>query len=242
MAYKHGRNTDVLLGSYDISAYLNEATPSMSIDTAETSAFGSSSKTYIVGQNDGTVSLSGMFDGDANAVNAVFESIIDNDLTPAFTIAYDGGVAVGSGCSIGTAKQTSYEVTAPVGDVVSVSGEFQVTGGIRQGVLLNDGTALSATTNGTSVDGVAATTIGATANLHVIANTRSTVSTIKVQHSTDNSTWVDLITFTNIPATTITNESLTAGVLSIRRYLRMQVTLTAGTGSITPIISIARRN
>jgi hypothetical protein len=242
MAYRHGRNTDVLLGSYDISAYLNEANSSMSIDTAETSAFGSSAKTYIVGQNDATVSLSGMFDGDATAVNAVFESIIDNDLTPAFTIAYDGGLGVGNDCSIGTAKQTSYEITAPVGDVVAVSGELQVTGGIRQGILLNNGAALSATTDGTSVDGTAATTIGAIANLHVIANSRSTASTIKVQHSTDNSTWVDLITFTSVPATTITNESIAAGVLTIRRYLRMQVTLTAGTGSITPIISIARRN
>jgi len=242
MAYRHGRNTDVLLGSYDISAYLNEATPSMSIDTAETSAFGSSAKTYIVGQNDATVSLGGMFDGDATAVNAVFEDIISNDLTPAFTIAYDNGVGVGNNCSLGTAKQTSYEISAPVGDVVSVTGEFQVTGGIRQGVLLNDGTALSATTNGTSVDNSAATAIGAVANLHVIANSRSTATTIKVQHSTDNSTWVDLITFTSVSASTITNENIAAGVLTIRRYLRAQTTLTAGTGSITPIVSIARRN
>lgn len=242
MAYKHGRNTDVYLGSYDISAYLNEATASMSLDVAETSTFGPSAKTYIMGQNDGTVSFSGLFDGDANAVNAVFEDIISNDLTPAFTIAYDGGIAVGNDCSLGTAKQTSYEISAPVGDVVSVAGEFQVTGGIRQGVLLTDGSALSATTNGTAVDGTASTTIGAVANLHVIANTRSTATTIKVQHSNDNVTWVDLITFTSVPATTITNENLAAGVLTIRRYLRVQTTLTAGTGSITPIVSIARRN
>lgn len=221
MAYRHGRNTKVYLGSYDISAYLNEVTPSMSLDTAETSAFGSSAKTYIVGQNDGTVSMSGMFDGDATAVNAVFEDIISNDLTPAFTIAYDGGIAVGNDCSLGIAKQTSYEISAPVGDVVSVAVEFQVTGGVRQGVLLNDGTALSATTNGTSVDGTAASSIGAVANLHVIANSRNTATTIKVQHSTDGSTWVDLITFTSVPATTITNENLAAGVLSIRRYLRV---------------------
>jgi len=242
MAYRHGRNTKVYLGSYDISAYLNEATPSMSLDTAETSAFGSSAKTYIVGQNDATVSIKGMFDGDATAVNAVFEDIISNDLTPAFTIAYDGGIGVGNDCSIGTAKQTSYDISTPVGDVVSVTGEFQVTGGIRQAVLLNDGTALSATTNGTAVDNSAATTIGAVANLHVIANSRSTATTIKVQHSTDNSTWVDLITFTSVSASTITNENIAAGVLTIRRYLRVQTTLTAGTGSITPIVSIARRN
>lgn len=241
MASRHGKNTSVLLGKYDISPYLNEATASMSLETAETSTFGTSAKTYIMGQNDGTVSFSGLFDGSADAIDAMFSDIIDNDLTPAVTLGYDGGLITGRSCSLAVAKQTSYEVSAPVSDVVSLSGEFQVTGGMRQGILLDGATSLSATTNGAVADNTASSSIGATANLHVTANTRNSNSVIKVQHSVDNSTWVDLITFTTVGATTVTSETQSVSG-TINRYLRTNSTLSAGTGSITFTLSLARRN
>jgi hypothetical protein len=241
MPYRHGRSTDVILGKYDISRYLNEASASMSLETAETSTFGTSAKTYIMGMNDATVSLSGLFDGDVNAVNAVFEDIINNDLTPAFTISYDGGLGIGNSCSLGVAKQTSYEISAPVSDVVSVSGEFQVTGGIRQGRIILGESVQTSSTLSASVDNATSSSIGLTANLHVTANTRNTASTIKIQHSADNSTWVDLITFAVVGSSTITSENLSVSG-TVNRYLRANTTLTAGTGSITLTISAARRN
>jgi hypothetical protein len=249
MANRHGKDTKVILGKYDLSAYLNEATPSMSLETAETSTFGASAKTYIMGQNDGTVSFKGLFDGDATAISAIFEDVINNDLTPPFTLAYDGGFAFtgspnvyGRSCTIGLGKQTSYEISAPVSDVVSLSGDFQVTGGLRQGVIVAGGRAITTTPDNTGgVDGTAASTLGYTANLHVTANTRSTSTTIKLQHSTDNSTWVDLATFTAVSASTITSEQLT-GSGTVNRYLRANTVLTAGTGSITITLSAARRN
>jgi hypothetical protein len=241
MPFRHGKDSRALLGKYDISTYLTEATASMSLDTAETSTFGSLAKTYLTGQNDGTISFSGLFDGDADAIAAIFEDVITNDLTPVITFASDGGLTLGRDATLALGKQTSYEVSAPVADIVSLNGEFQVTGGLRQGVILAGKAALAATTNGTSVDNTAATTLGATANLHVTANTRNSNSTIKVQHSADNSTWADLITFTVVGATTLTSESLTA-TGTVNRYLRAQTTLATGTGSITITISIARRN
>lgn len=241
MANRHGKNAGVLFGKYDISAYLNEATSSMSLDSAETSTFGSSAKTYIMGQNDATISFSGLFDGDANAIASIFEDVIDNDSTPVITLAYDGGVVTGRSCSLAQAKQTSYEIGAPVSDVVSLSGEFQVTGGVRQGIILDGASTISATGTGTVADNSASTAIGATANLHVTANTRNTNSVIKVQHSADNSTWVDLITFTTVGSTTTTSESLSASG-TINRYLRTSSTLTSGTGSLTFTVSISRRN
>lgn len=241
MANRHGKNTGVLLGKYDLSAYLNEASASMSLETAETSTFGTSAKTYILGQNDATISFSGLFDGAANAIAAIFEDVIDNDLTPAITLGYDGGIVEGRSCSLGLGKQTSYEISAPVADVVSLNGEFQVTGGIRQGILLAANSAQTSSTVGTVFDNAASTAIGATANLHVTANTRSSSSVIKVQHSVDNSTWVDLITFTTVGSTTITSESLSVSG-TVNRYLRANTTLSAGTGSITLTISLSRRN
>lgn len=242
MANRHGKDTKVALGNYDLSPYLNEVSTSMSIETAETSTFGTSSKTYITGQNDGTISFTGLFDGDTATISAIFEDIIDNDLTPPFTIAYDGGLTIGRSCTLGLGKQTSYEVSAPVSDVVSLNGEFQVTGGLRQGVVVAGARAITTTPDNTlAVDGLASSTNGITANLHVTANTRSTATTIKLQHSSDNLTFVDLLTFTTVGATTLTSQNLSASG-TINRYLRANTVLTAGTGSITITLSAARRN
>jgi hypothetical protein len=241
MPFRHGKNTAVLVAKYDISAYLNEVSSSMSIDTAETSTFGTAAKTYITGQNDATISFSGLYDGATDAIAEIFEAIIDNDSTPAITICADGGLTVGASATLAQAKQTSYEISAPVADVVSLSGEFQVTDGMRGGVLLAAATAHSTTTNGSSVDGTASSALGARANLHVTANTRSANTTIKVQHSADNSTWADLITFAVVGATTTTSETLTASG-TINRYLRATTTIASGTGSITYTLSLSRRS
>jgi hypothetical protein len=241
MAFSHGKSTDVLVAEYDISAYLNEATASMSMDTAETSTFGSNAKTYILGQNDGTISFSGLYDGDANAVDAIFTSIIDNDTTPPITICMDNGLTAGNRAILAQAKQTAYEISAPVADVVSISGEFQVTSGIRQGQILEAARTLSTTTNGTALDNSASSANGATANLHVTANARSATTVIKIQHSADGTTYADLITFTTIGIGAITSESKTA-TGTVNRYVRAVTTIASGSGNITFSISISRRN
>lgn len=239
MSFRHGRDTKVLFADQDISSYLNEVSGSQTLETAETSTFGTNAKTYVVGQNDATISFSGLFDGATDAIADIFQDVIDNDSTPAITLAYDNGLGVGNRCSIAEAKQTGFDVSAPIGDVVSLSGEFQVTDGIRQGVLLAAETTDSSSSDGTAVDNSASTSNGARANLHVTANSSDDATTIKVQHSADNTTWADLITFTSVPATTTTSETVSVSG-TINQYLRAQSTL-AGSGDITYSLSISRR-
>lgn len=241
MAYKHGKNTGVLLDKYNLSSYFNEVSSAMSIETSETTTFNSGAKTYITSLNDGTISASGLFDGDANAINAVLEEVVSLDYQPEITVAYDGGFTAGNRCGMGLGQLTSYEVTAPVGDVVATSAEFQVSGGLRQGVLLAAQTAYTTTTNGTSIDNSASTANGYTGFLHVTANTRSSTTVAKIQHSADNSTWADLATFTTVAIGTATASSV-SGSGTVNRYVRAVVTPAAGTGSITLSISFARRS
>jgi hypothetical protein len=240
MSFRHGKDGRVLVAQYDLSSFLNEMSSSQSIETAETTTFGASAKTYITGLNDGTLSFSGMFDGAANAVSDVFEDIIDNESTPVITMAHDSGLTIGSGCVLAQAKQTAYDITVPVSDVVALSGEFQVTGGLRNGVILAGAVVATTTGEGASVDNAASSALGAVANLHVTANTMDDATVIKVQHSADDSTFADLITFTSVATTVLTSETATA-VGSVNRYLRYQVT-PAGSGSITFSISLSRRN
>ena len=189
MSFRHGKDGRVLVGAYELSSYFNEMSSSKSIETAETTAFGSSAKTYITSLSDGTISFSGMFDSSADAVSEVFEAIIAAGSSTAITMAQDGGLTIGSSCVIAQALQTSYDITVPVADVVALSGEFQVTGGLRNGVILAGAVTATATGNGTAVDNTASSASGATTNLHVTANSMDGATVIKVQHSADNSTW-----------------------------------------------------
>lgn len=241
MAFIHGKSAQVLHGAYNLSSFLNDASASADVEVAETTAFGSSAKTYIVGLKDGTVSASGMFDGAANATDDVLSASIGSDTLAPVTIGYDG-TTLGNRVTILKAKTTSYEVSTPVGDVVAVSYSAQADGGLDQGVSLAALASVSATTTGSSHDNSASTANGGVAQLHVTANSRSADATIKVQHSADNSTFADLATFTVVATTVTTSERvIVASGTTVNRYLRAVNTLASGTGSITYQVSFARR-
>jgi len=241
MAFIHGKSAQILHGAYNLSSFLNDASASADVEVAETTAFGSSAKTYIVGLKDGTVSASGMFDGAASATDEVLSASIGSDTLAPVTIGYDG-TTLGNRVTILKAKTTSYEVSTPVGDVVAVSYSAQADGGLDQGVSLAALTSVSATTTGSSHDNSASSANGGVAQLHVTANSRSANATIKVQHSADNSTFADLATFTVVATTVTTSERvIVASGTTVNRYLRAVNTLASGTGSITYQVSFARR-
>lgn len=237
MAFKHGKNTKVLIGNYDLSQFLNEASVNQSVETGETTTYGKDAKTYIVGLSDGTISMGGMFDGQAGATDAVLSSYLGDSAGAVITIAPEGlahGARVKSAHTLGT----SYEISSPVADVVSVSAEAQVSGGVSPAVSLRDLTSATATGNGTALDNSASSANGGVATLHVTANAHDAGSTFKVQHSADNSTWADLATFTVVSTTALANERI-AVTGTVNRYLRATWTL-AGTGGITFHINFSR--
>jgi hypothetical protein len=95
--FRHGKNVNVFIDEFDFSTYFNDASASTSVDTAETSAFGTSAKTYITGHRDGTVSLSGMFEGTASTgTDEFFDNALGNT-TKALVIVAPEGNSVGQG-------------------------------------------------------------------------------------------------------------------------------------------------
>lgn len=240
MAFLHGKSTAVLFNQHDLSHYFNDASVSRSIETAETTSFGASAKSYIVGLQDGTLSLSGMFDGSANAVDAVISGRLGVESGAVVTIFY-GGATAGNRVAIAAVEGTSYDISAPVADVVAASAELQADGGIDNGVALTALASVSSTGTGSAQDHGASTANGGIASLHVTANAHSDTAVFKVQHSADNSVWADLATFTTVSASTATSERVVvAAGTTVNRYLRASYTL-AGSGDITTVISFARR-
>jgi hypothetical protein len=132
--FRHGKSTvfkvDNNAGSLtDISNTLTDVSFPQSVDTAETSTFGSSAKSYVVGLSDATLSVSGNFDA---TVDAHLAAIVGKADSVSFEYGPEGSTA-GFVKYTGEALLTSYEKSGAIGDVVTYSAEFQVTGAITRG-------------------------------------------------------------------------------------------------------------
>ena len=140
MSFVHGKSTafklDNSAGSVvDLSIYCDEVSFPRTIETGEITTFQASggSKTYLVGLNDATISLSGKFHStlDAHMAGVVSAQAAGTQVTGTFEYGPGGGTA-GAIRYTGECIVTSYEVSSPVSDVVTWSAELQVTGAITR--------------------------------------------------------------------------------------------------------------
>jgi len=247
MAFVHGKSVDVLVNGYDLSAYFNDASITYNSETAETTAFGNESKTYIVGLDDGTVSLSGMFD--ANTTDGldtvVTGTLSDNVIT---TSVFYATPAAGGRVSMADGLLTNYEISSPVADVTSASLDIQGNDGVRQGDALSALAAVSTTTTGSEVDrsAGASTTAGVcSAHLHIVANDRDAGTLdVKITSATSSGgVYADVTggAFTQIAAGAGRASERIAISGAVNRYVKVVYTVTGGTtGSYTPIVTLTR--
>lgn len=247
--FVHGKDTGVLVDEFDLSAFFTTVDVSHAIDTAETTGFGSAAKSYVTGLRDGTLSLSGMWSADSDGSDEELAAILGAATTPVVTVKH-GGAAIGNRATLAKAHETSYAISSPVADIVTVTADFNastdatsnLTLSIAQGVQLSAGTSIAFGSLGNlaSADSGASSANGGVGNLHVTANTiAGGTTTIKIQDSANNATWADLITFTAVSASTVTSQqSVVTG--TVDRYLRVTASTAGSSGSITFHVAFAR--
>ena len=130
--FAHGKSTDFALedtgvSSRNLSNTLTDVSFPQTIDTAETTAFGSSNKSYIVGLKDTTISVSGIWD-------ATVDGYISGTEPASRSFIYGPAGSTGGNVKYtGEAIMTNYAVNNPVGDVVTFSMDLQVTGSVTRG-------------------------------------------------------------------------------------------------------------
>ena len=130
--FAHGKSTDFALddtggSSRSLANTLTDVSFPQTIDTAETTAFGSTNKSYIVGLKDTTISVSGLWD-------ATIDGYLSGTEPASRSFIY--GTAGSTGGNVkytGEAIMTNYSVSNPVGDVVTYSVDLQVTGAVTRG-------------------------------------------------------------------------------------------------------------
>lgn len=132
--FVHGRFANIQIGDasqtlYDLSPVANSAEAPVSIDTAETSHFGTTAKEYIIGLNDATVSISGQFDATIDGkISATVDALCNGTIMNIPVQWAPAGTATGNPKYTFNAIITSYAATAPVGGVVTIKLELQRTG------------------------------------------------------------------------------------------------------------------
>lgn len=217
MAFIHGKGAGLLLGAFNLSPYLNTNDTEIDVDMPETTTYGAGAKTYLPGIKDGKTSIGGFVDNTpVVGSDAVLSSALGMGAVP-LTVCPQGLSAIGNLAKLSVTNPANYKLGTPVGGVVSFTADLTPTGGIWSGQLLEPLTQKTNLGNSaSSVDNLTASTSGGVANYHVTAVTSGT-ATAKVQHSTDNSTWVDLISFTASSATTSEEKTVTG---TVNRYTR----------------------
>ena len=237
MPAAHGRSSAVFLNAYNVSAFLSSFDSTKTVDTAEVTTFGSTSKAYVTGLRDGTITLHGYFDGGAGALDELMSNILLADTTNALSICEEGAGAIGNRCTVAQVLDTSYQITGSISDAVGVTAEFQADGtgasGAYRGIVLGALGTYSNGQNTTSVNNGAASSNGIVANLHLVTAGAST--TVNVQHSTNNSTWVTLASFT--ASSTITSQTI-ATTGTVHQWLRVNVVTS---GSPVMVVTAARK-
>ena len=128
--FTHGKNAAFKIDDSggtlrDISDVLTDVAVSRTADVAEVSAFSNSSKAYVAGLKDATITISGSFD-------ATVDGYLSGILGVGSFEFYPIGTTGGNPKALGECIMTSYDRTPDVGGAVSFTAAFQVSGDVTE--------------------------------------------------------------------------------------------------------------
>jgi hypothetical protein len=241
MTFVSGTSVAVLANEKVVTATVSGASVQHSRAYGEATTFADGGARYVPGLMSGSIKLMGPQDSvGQNLYGEVSAAVgVDNGLQ---IIVCPEGTAIGKPALFAIGDVTDWAVDANVKDAVAASLTCQSDESTALGFIVHALAAETVTGNGTAVDrGTVSTpsTHGADVAISCTAYSGLTSAAIKIQHSTDNSTWADLVSFTTLTA--IGNErKVVADGTTVNRYVRV-VTTVAGTGSATFLVAMAPR-
>lgn len=235
MSRIHGKSGRVILNTLSVTSQTNGWAFVHSRHYTMAAVLGDTGERWDPGLLSGSVMLKG-FNDTSNGLRTLALAAAGTDDGLVTTILPEANT-VGAIALMTMADQGSFEASVEVTDSAPFTINGQAQDGVDMGFLLHPEQAETADGNGTSIDNLGASSGGAVGVLHVTSYTTFTSVVVKVQHSTDNSAWADLITFTTATAATQERIKVTG---TVNRYLRAFWDVT-GSGTATFVVSAARR-
>lgn len=224
-------NTRVLMGGYRLSSQTNSITISTTAATQDVTAFEDTGKQYIVLPPESSIEINGYLTANADDTGT-WEKMATDALTTADTIARvfsESSTFTGQPADVlPGATTTNLQLNFPVAGVMTISGTFNSSTGLRHGICVYSGT-VSATGETTPVDIGAAGSAGGVAYLFVTTETGTgTSAEIDIESATTSGgTYASEGTFT------FSGIGVVAVALSgtVNRHLRINVTDLGGATS-----------
>lgn len=245
MAFLPGYAAKVFANERSVCATVNAWTVTHTRAVSEVTAMcqtsGAGAASYVPGLKGGSLTMAGPQDSVGQNLHTEIANAIGVDNSLVVTLLPDGD-SVGKPALFGTFDPSDWTNDASVTEAAGFTLAATPDEGVEAGFVLHALGAETADGNGTSVDrsaDLASSALGAAAGIHVTAYSGFTTVGIKIQHSTDNSVWADLVSFTAITA--VGAEVVkTAATTTVNRYLRV-VTDVTGSGSITYLATVGPR-
>lgn len=232
MAFTHGTIAKLYSNGYDLSGWLKNIAGQTQVVAEDATTLGKTAKVVMPGLRDGTLDIEGLWDGAALAADALLAAALGGSPVLAWLPVGDVFGSYGQGLQ---GVQSAYDVQTPGSALSKITGAVQSAVGWERAAILLALATKSSTAAGTGVDGLAASTNGGAAYLQVTAYT-GTGGTVKVQHSADNVTYVDLATFVASASISAQRVAVTG---TVYRYLRAYYTIN-GSSSLTIQVMFSR--
>lgn len=248
--------TKVLVGARNLSQITNESGLDASVDLAETTCYETSTggetrdKTYIPGHRDATASFSGLYDGSTDSLDDFLREQLASSSPPPFSWGPSGD-AIGKRAVLIDGDVSALAGQAAGADAVKWTLAVQASER-RGGYWLSPLQTLSSTGALTAVsDPRASTTAGGStrggvAHVHITSLSTGSTGQLLIQHSTDGSSWSDLLTVGLANTSTDPNlsslfaRSTVAG--TVKERLRANLHQLSGSDSATLAVSFARHS
>lgn len=241
MAKQSGLGDQLFIAGYDISgdvgAVTRMANPSTVLDVTGISSEGHE---RIHGLYDGEISFNAFFN---DADDRAHEALAAKGSGADRVVSYFKGSTIGNMAAGLVAKQVNYDWQR--GQDGSLVASVQALGngyGLDYGQMLTAGKRTDTeATNGSSLDGGAATALGLAAYLQVFAFSGTDV-TISLEDSANNSDWTAIsgAEFTEVTAGPTAERIVLALTADVRRYVRVVTSTTGGFTSVTFAVSFTR--
>lgn len=215
----HGKSTKLVAYGYDLSTFLRSVNTKGTVNTADSSAFGSTYHAYSgTTQAPATMACQGLYSDGSNEIQSRVEAMIG---AAGIGLHFPEGYASVGACVAAVQGTTvKHGGNAPRDGMVDIAFDILSQVGLDLGRLLNSyATAVTGVGSGTAVDFDRATAAGGAAYLSCDTFT-GTSCTATIEDSADGSTgWAVIGTFA--PVTTAKTEQRIAISGSVRRYIRV---------------------
>lgn len=239
MPFLHGRLTQILLDSKDISAWLRSFDFNADVDLADVTTFSKAWKVYQPGLIGASLEAGGIHDVSMQDIRAALTAAVQADSIVTMT---PGAVPVfGDPARLMASIHASYKESMPVGDIVAFAWSARADDFANGGNNMHPLAAETVTGTSTFLDGGAQTLTGAIAHLHITAISGAAATlTVKFSDATTSGGVYTDIAGGSFAAKTAVGGTRLVIPGTIRQFVKATWTISGTTPSITFAVAFSR--